>query len=48
LATEIKGTGKAWSKTKKDLWKTRWKNKIIMEENIYKIISKNIFKSLGT
>jgi hypothetical protein len=23
LATEIKGTGKAWSKTKKDLWKTR-------------------------
>jgi hypothetical protein len=32
LATEIKRTCKAWSKTKKDLCKTRRKNEIIMEE----------------
>jgi hypothetical protein len=32
LATEIIGICKAWSKTKKDLCKTRRKNEIIMEE----------------
>ena len=34
LAAEIIGICKAWSKTKKDLCKTRQKNKIIMEEYI--------------
>jgi len=32
LASEIKGTCKAWSKKKKDLCKTRQKKEIIMEK----------------
>jgi len=47
LASEIKGTCKAWSKTKKNLCKTRRKNEIIMEEYINEMIRKNVQKLSG-